>query len=164
MAPRELTRWRVTPGDVEVELAATNRTRFLGALVHNAFTEDYEVQLEVRTQPVTATVARLPATSVASAPSGALPTGERLSYTTRFVMPFIEHGYGFSAGYQNDPLIELVFAKPAQVREIEARLNGAVVPVQRYRTPQKLAMETFFIELADQIKPGPVELTLNVRY
>jgi hypothetical protein len=163
-APRELTRWRVSPGDVEVDLPTAVRTRFLGALVHNAFTEDYEVQLDVRAKAASVTEARLPATPPASALPAALPTGERLTYTTKFILPFIEHDFGCNPGYDQDPLIELAFADPAQVREIEARLNGVVVPVQRFKNPRQPAYETLFIELTHSVRPGPVELTLNVRY
>lgn len=163
-APRELARWRISPGNVEVDLPTADRTRFLGALVHNAFAEDYEVQLDVRTQTVAVTAARLPAAPLAPALAATLPTGERLTYTTKFTLPFIEHDFGCNAGYDEDPLIELAFADPSQVREIEARLNGVVVPVQRFRNPRQPAYGTFFIELPFNVKPGPVELTLNVRY
>lgn len=163
-APRELTHWRVSPGDVEVDLPTADRTRFLGALVHNAFTEDYEVQLDVRTQASAVTEVRLPATPPAPALTAALPTGERLTYTTKFILPFIEHDFGCNADYSEDPLIELAFADPAQIREIEARLNGVVVPVQRFRNPRQPAYETLFIELPFNVKPGPVELSLNIQY
>ncbi len=163
-APRELTRWQVSPGDVEVDLPTADRTRFLGALVHNAFTEDYEVQLEVRIKATKTTAARLSAEPAAAAVTVAVPTGERLTYTTRFVLPFIEARWGCNPSYDDDPLIELAFADPSQVREIEARLNGVSVPVQRYRNPRQPAYETYFIELTDNAKPGPVELTLSVRY
>jgi hypothetical protein len=162
--PRELTRWRVSPGDVEVDLPTADRTRFLGALVHNAFTEDYEVQLEVQTKAAEPTAARLSAEPTAAALSAALPTDERLTYTTRFVLPFIETRWGCNPSYDDDPLIELAFADPKQVREIEARLNGVSVPVQRYRNPKQPAYATYFIELTENAKPGPVELTLDVRY
>ncbi|MCU0786380.1 MAG: malectin, partial [Verrucomicrobia bacterium] len=163
-APRELTHWRVSPGDVEVDLPPADRTRFLGALVHNAFTEDYEVQLEVQTKPAKTTASRLPAEPTAAALAAALPTNERLTYTTRFVLPFIEARWGCNPSYDDDPLIELAFADPKQVREIEARLNGVSVPVQRYRNPKQPAYATYFIELTENAKPGPVELTLDVLY
>lgn len=162
-APRELLHWRVSPGEVEVDLPTADRTRFLGALVHNAFTEDYEVQLEVHTQAAKSSEVRLPVAPAAAALSAPLPTGERLTYTTRFALPFIER-FGMDRSYNDDPIIELAFADPNQVHEIEARLNGVAVPVQRYRNPRGPEHLTFFIELTGNVSPGPVELTLNVRY
>ena len=163
-APRALTRWRVSPGDVEVELPTADRTRFLGALVHNAFTEDYEVQLDVRTTKAKAGDVRLPALAAAETRTAPMPAGERLTYTTRFVLPFIEADWGCDPGCDSDPLIELAFADPSQVHEIEARLNGVPVPVQRYRNPRRPAYESFFVELSGNARPGPVELALSVRY
>jgi hypothetical protein len=163
-APRELTRWRVSPGDVEVDLPTADGTRFLGALVHNAFTEDYEVQLDVRTKPVDPAEARLPAAPPVPALCAALPAAQRLTYTTKFTLPFIEHGFGFDPRYEDDVLVELAFADPSQVRDIVARLNGVTVPVQRYRNPQRPAYETLFIELTGNVNPGRVELALEVGY
>jgi hypothetical protein len=163
-APRELTRWRVSPGDVELDLPNPGCSGFLGALVHNAFSEDYEVQLDVRTKAAKATEGRLLPERTVSGLSAALPAGERLTYTTQFVLPFIEAGWGTGRGYDDDPLVELAFADPTKVREIEARLNGVSVLVQRYPNPQHPAYESFFIELSGNVAPGPVELTLNVRY
>ena len=163
-APRELTRWHVSPGDVELDLPDAACSGFLGALVHNAFTEDYEVQLDVRTKATMATDGRLLPARTVSPLSAALPTGERLTYTTHFVLPFIEARWGTGRGYGDDPLVELAFADPAKVREIEARLNGVSVRVQRYPNPQHPPYESFFIELTGNVAPGPVELTLNVRY
>ena len=81
------------------------------------------------------------------------------------MLPFIEVGpWGVYRDYNDDPLIEFAFADPARVREIEVRLNGVSVPVERYRDPKKPAYESFFIELTGHAKPGPIELTLNVRY
>ena len=163
-APRELTCWRVSPGDVEVDLPTADRTRFLGALVHNAFTGDYEVQLDVRTKPSDVTEARLPAALPAPALPAALPAGQRLTYTTKLMVPFIEHNFGLDPGYDNDVIVELAFADPSQVRDLIVHLNGVAVPVQRYRNPRQPAYETFFIELTGNVNPGPVELTLDVRY
>jgi hypothetical protein len=163
-APRELTRWRVSPGDVELDLPDPACSGFLGALVHNAFTEDYEVQLDVRAKATKATDARLPVEPSTAAVSAAMPTGEGLTYTTHFVLPFIEAGWGTYRGYDDDPLVELAFADPTKVREIGVHLNGVSVPVQRYRNPQQPAYESFYIELSGNAAPGPVELTLNVRY
>jgi hypothetical protein len=163
-APRALTRWRVSPGDVEMDLPTADRTRFLGALVHNAFTEDYEVQLDVQTKRADVTEVRLPATPPAPALAALSPSGQRLTYTTRFMLPFIERNWGVDPGYDDDVIVELAFADPSQVREIDARLNGVPVPVQRYRNPQRPAYETFFVELTGNVSPGPVEMTLNVHY
>jgi hypothetical protein len=93
-----------------------------------------------------------------------MPTGERLTYTTRFVLPFIEHNFGLDPDYDNDVIVELAFADPSQVRDLIVHLNGVAVPVQRYRNPRQPAYETFFLELTGNVNPGPVELTLDVRY
>jgi len=122
------------------------------------------VQLDVRTKAAKATEGRLLPERTVSGLSAALPAGERLTYTTQFVLPFIEAGWGTGRGYDDDPLVELAFADPTKVREIEVHLNGVSVPVQRYRNPQQPAYESFFIELSGNAAPGPVELTLNVRY
>jgi hypothetical protein len=163
-APRELTHWRVSPGDARLDLPNADCSGFLGALVHNAFTEDYEVQLDVRTKATNAADRRLLPEPTAPPLSVAAPAGTNFTYTTRFVLPFIEGGWGFYRGYDDDPIIELAFADPTKVRGIEVRLNGVSVPVQRYRNPQQAAYETYFIELSGNVAPGPVELTLNVHY
>jgi hypothetical protein len=48
-APRELTNWHISPGDYDLEFPPSDNKGFLGAIVHNAFSEDYEVQLDVTT-------------------------------------------------------------------------------------------------------------------
>ncbi len=163
-APRELTRWRVSPGGLETGLPGADKARFLGALVHNAFSEDFEVQLDVRVRPAGPVENRLAVAPPAPATPAALPAASRLTYTTTFTLPFIEHGFGFDAGYDDDVLVELAFGDPAKVRDIAARLNGVAVPVQRYRNPQAPAYETFYLELTGNAQPGSVQLELDVRY
>jgi hypothetical protein len=163
-APRELTHWRISPGGVEADLPGADRTRFLGALVHNAFSEDLEVQLDVRVKPSGPAEARLRWAAPAPPAPATLPPGPRLTYTTTFTLPFIEHGFGFDPGFGEDVLVELAFSDPGKVREIGARLNGVPVPVQRYRNPQAPADETFFLELTGDAQPGAVGLELDVRY
>jgi len=161
-APRELTYWRVSPGDIELELPTPGCTGFLGALVHNAFTEDYEVQLDVRTKVTNATNSRLLAKSSLPMLFGNLPKGEHLTYITSFVLPFIE-SYGDDLNCNDDAIIELAFADPNQVSEIEVHLNDRSISVQSYRNPKANVYKTFFIELKG-VQSGLIELKLDVHY
>lgn len=56
-----------------------------------------------RTEPTRGIPAALPAAAL----TAALPTGERLTYTTKFILPFIEHDWDCNPGYGDHPLIEL---------------------------------------------------------
>jgi hypothetical protein len=161
-SPRELTAWNISPGNIDVVLPAADCQGFLGGLVHNAFTEDYEVQLDVRTKGTNPTNVRLPAKPITPVSYHTLPACKHLTYTTKFNLPFIENRYGFDPGYDDDVLLELAFSNPKSVSKIEAFMNGVPVPVQRYLNPQRNEYETFFIELTNNVKPGAVELKLDI--
>ncbi|MBP1993245.1 hypothetical protein [Paenibacillus eucommiae] len=46
-APRELTNWVMQPGNMEVKLPQMEKSPFLGAIVQGAYSENYEVWLDV---------------------------------------------------------------------------------------------------------------------
>jgi hypothetical protein len=163
-APYELTRWIVNPGNIKLDLPVSDHTGFMGALVHNAFTEDYEIQLDVYIKAAKVASSILPAGSISQKlPSSMLPLQKRLTYTTHFMLPFIER-YGEDRNCNNDAIIELAFADPEQVGKIEVCLNGKPVTVKRYRNPKQPAYSTFYVKLAGNVQPGQVELTMNVEY
>ncbi len=159
--PRELTAWNISPGNIDVVLPASDYKGFLGGLVHNAFTEDYEVQLDVHTKVTNPAEVRLPAIPVTPVPYHTLPAGKHTVYTTKFNLPFIER-YGFYPGYDDDMVLELAFSNPKDVSKIEAYINGAPVAVQRYSNPQCNEFKTFFIELTNNANPGIVDLKLDI--
>lgn len=160
-SPRELTVWNISPENIDVALPTADCQGFLGGLVHNAFTEDYEVQLDVRTKVTNPAEVRLPAIPVTPVPYHTLPAGKHTVYTTKFNLPFIER-YGFYPGYDDDIVLELAFSNPKDVSKIEASVNGVFVPVQRYANPQCDEFKTFFIELTNNANPGIVDLKLDV--
>ncbi|HCN84236.1 MAG TPA: hypothetical protein DIT07_11545 [Sphingobacteriaceae bacterium] len=162
-APYELTHWTVSPGNIEVNLPSLDHTRFLGALVFNAFTENYQVQLDVHTKATNRTNSRIAPNSSLKITHIILPKGENITYTNHFILPFIER-YGEDRKSTDDAFIELAFADPSQVIAIGAKLNGKSVAVKRYRNPKQPSFFTYYIELAGNVSPGEVELSLNVQY
>ncbi len=163
-APNSLTHWTVSPGNIEVDLPEKEHPRFLGAIVYNAFSQNYQLQLDIHTKrsdrPDNTTIHPESSTKK-DEPS--LPKGDNIIYTNHFILPFIER-YGEDRSSSDDAIIELSFADPRSVTEIEAKLNGKAVPVKRYIDPKQPAFFTYYLELAGNVSPGEVELTLNVHY
>jgi len=159
--PRALTRWRVTPGDVEMELPRAE-CAFLGGLVTGAFSEEYEVQLDLRIAPTDEEGRLQP--SIISAPSSAqVPSAPRQTFTTEFTLPFIEPAhFGMMPDFNDDTVLELAFADPARVDDISARLNGQPVEVRRYAYPKRADWYTFYLDLTGQASPGRQRLEVEV--
>ncbi|MBI3947710.1 MAG: hypothetical protein HY321_17450 [Armatimonadetes bacterium] len=164
-APRELTHWRCSPGDVELELPLLGDCPFLGGLVSGAFSEELEVQMEIGTRP-TDEEGILPAPAPEPpGPSGTLPAGDRHTFETEFELPFIEpRSFGFLSGYEDDAVVELAFSDPNAVQSIGARLNGEPVPVQRYRYPKGRDRWSYYVELTGNTDPGTVRLAMDVEW
>ena len=163
-APRELTRWHVTPGDVLVELPQAEHCPFLGALVHGAFSEEYEVELLVTVAPGPGVATVLPASEPPLGSQTIVPTAPRQTFSTTFELPFIEPlKWGCEPGYDDDTVIELAFTDPARVQSISARLNGQPVSVQRYAYP-KVQWHTFYLELTRVVDPGTIQLELDIEW
>lgn len=164
-APRELCAWHMMPDDVCIETPLPDRKGFRGAFVHNAFSEDYEVQVDLEVEPTSVAAAHLPPLAP-PAPAASRVDPPRFAgsqtYVTRFSLPFIERR--MPPGYDDDAVVELVFSDPNEVRDIQAWLNAEAVPVQRYRNPLDQRLETLFIELTGNVEPGPVELKLSVEW
>jgi len=160
-APRALTRWRVTPGDVEVELPRVE-CAFLGGLITGAFSEEYEVQLDLRLAPA-GEEGRLHPAAPAAAGSAPAPSAPRQTFTTEFTLPFIEPAhFGMMPDFNDDTVLELAFADPAHVTEISARLNGRPIEVRRYAYPKRADWYTFYLELTGQASPGLQRLEVEV--
>ena len=105
---------------------------------------------------------RAPAPPAPAAPALRAP---RQTFRTEFNLPFIEPvRWGCMPGWDDDCVVELAFADPAQVRSVAARLNGRPAPVQRYRYPRKPEWHTWYIELTGEADPGPIELEVDVEW
>ena len=164
-APRELTRWRVEPGGVEVQLPQLGGSSFLGGLVSGAFSEDYEVELDI-TVGATAREGLLPAAPPVSPQQGeTVPWAPHQTFVTQFDLPFIETPrWGNMPGYGDDTVVELAFSDSSAVASIEAQLNGRPVPVLRYPYPRRPEWWSYYVELTGVAKPGPTELSVDVTW
>ena len=164
-APCELTNWHVNPGNLDLEFPPSDNKGFLGAIVHNAFSEDYEVQIDVSTKSISGNTGIERLISKTSIPkmNKLSVKGENLTYTTSFVLPFIER-YGLDRSPQDDAIIELAFSNPENVRELKCSLNGKDIPIRQYRNPRRPEYYSFYVELAGNVYPGKIELVLNVQY
>nr|WP_321411990.1 hypothetical protein [uncultured Allomuricauda sp.] len=163
-APKSLNHWRIGPSGDEVELPTDNRQGFMGAYVHNAFSEEYEVILSVSVKPIDRNAQRIfPENPKKSMEKSTVPALGNMTYTTDFILPFIEL-WGVDRPTNNDAVIELVFSDPDKVERLEVALDGKKIPVLKYRNPKKPTFETFYIELAGHTGPGNVSLELDVTY
>ena len=164
-APRELTQWTVSPGDTTVQLPMVGKCAFLGGLVYNAFSEDYEVQLDIKTKQ-DATVGSLPPIAVPVEPEAApLPAAPKQTFTTTFNLPFIERAaFGCLIDSTDDTVLELAFDKPAPFKSIAARINGQPVEVRKYTYPRGSAYSSYYIELTGVVDPGMIELSVDIEW
>ena len=164
-APRELTRWRVSPGDVEVELPLMGESAFLGGLVSGAFSEDYEVELEVTTMQTYDEAVLPPLPALDPETGDALPPNKIQTFATEFDLPFIEPPqWGAMMGYDDDTVVELAFSDPLAVKSIAATLNGEVVEVHRYPYPRKPEWFSYYLELTGNTGPGLIQLAIEVEW
>ena len=163
--PSELTNWHVNPGNLDMEFPPSDNKGFLGAIVHNAFSEDYEVQLDVSTKPISGNIGNERLISKTSIPKmkSLSMKGENLTYTTSFLLPFIER-YGLDRSPVDDAIIELAFSNPKEVSELKCLLNGKDIPIRQYRNPRRPDYYSFYVELTGNVNPGKIELVLNVQY
>jgi hypothetical protein len=162
-APRELTRWRVTPNDVDVELPQLDACDFLGARVTGAFSEDYAMELDLRTTPGAGGQTLPPPRPAATAALGVVPAAPRQTFETEFDLPFIEPpAYGCMQGYEDDTVIELAFRNPAAVASLAVALNGQPVELRKYPYPRKREWFSWYVEMTGIVAPGRVKLTLEV--
>jgi hypothetical protein len=164
LAPRALVNWQVTPGDVPTQLPTTG-CRFLGGLVHGALSEDYTVELTITTKR-DAAVGSLPPLVPAEPPKAApLPVAKQQTFTTRFLLPFIEPaGFGCMPGYDDDTVLELAFDDPHAVKSIGARINGRPIEVRVYPCSRRGDFRTHYIELTGNVEPGTIELALDIEW
>src|SRR5690606_22334198 len=122
------------------------REGFMGAYIHNAFSEDYEIVLKVstdKTKHIGATAHLLPPTDMQSPVKAATPPpiAGTVIYQTEFTLPFIER-YGLDRDDQNDAIIELGFSNPEEVVIAAAKLNGKDVAVNTYANAKNRAYKT----------------------
>jgi hypothetical protein len=164
LAPRELVDWKVSPGDVRTRLPADG-CHFLGGLVYGAFSETYEVQLQVTTKR-DATQGSLPPLPASDQPvTPPVPVAKRQTFTTSFELPFIEPpAFGCMPGYDDDTVLELAFDDPKAVRTITARLNGKAAQVRTYSYSRRSAFKSYYIDLTGNVDPGRIELALDIEW
>ncbi len=164
LAPRELADWRVLPGDIRTRLPADG-CHFLGGLVHGAFSEDYEVQLQVTTKR-DATQGSLPPLPPPDQPeTPRVPVAKRQTFITSFEVPFIEPpGFGCMPGYDDDTVLELAFDDPTAVNTIAARINGKLAEVRAYSYSRRSAFRSYYLDLTGNVDPGTIELALDIEW
>ncbi|WP_353196657.1 hypothetical protein [Parapedobacter defluvii] len=164
-APKALTNWRINQDSSWSVFPPSDLNGFLGAYVHNAFSEDYEVQLSIKTDggqavpegklpPVIVPQPLVPASS---------PTTGVVSYSTQFVLPFIER-YGQDRSAADDAIVELGFSDPDAVTLKQVQLNGQQVPVLTFKNAKNPAHKTYYIELKGNVQPGLVQLQVWAEY
>lgn len=164
-APRELTQWTISPGDATVQLPMIGKCTFLGGLVYNAFSEDYEVRLDITTKRTTA-AGSLPPPAGPAVPESVLPpAAPKQTFTTTFHLPFIERPvFGCLAAMTEDTVLELAFDQPAPFKSIAAWINGQPVEVRRYTYPRRGDFSSYYIELTGVVDPGRVELRVEIEW
>ncbi len=163
-APRELVNWKVTPGDVALNLPVKD-CHFLGGLVYGAMSEDYEVELKIRTRR-NDVAGSLPRLNLAETPPNS-PTSEAKHqvFTTTFELPFIEPpGFGCMPGYDDDTVLELAFDDPNKVETIGARINGKPIEVKTYPYSRRSAFKSCYLDLTGNVEPGKIELVLDIEW
>ncbi len=163
-APRALTAWRIQPGDVAVDLPASDGAGFLGARISGVFSEDLDVCLDIRTcaadpDPTAFLPARMPPERQATS----LPAAPRQVFETDFELPFIEPtAYGCMPGWDDDTIVDLSFADPARIASIEAAIDGQPIEVRKYRYPRGSDWISYYLELTGAVNPGAHKLTLTL--
>jgi hypothetical protein len=163
LAPCELTKWHVIPGDRDMEFPPSDNKGFLGAIVHNAFSEEYEVQVDVSLKAENTDNQRIFSKPPSPKLNSVSLKGEKMTYETSFVLPFIER-YGLNRSPSDDAIIELAFSNPKEVGELKCLLNGKEVPIKQYRNPRRPEYYSFYVELSGNVNPGKVDMVLNVQY
>lgn len=165
-APTALNRWQINQDSSWQTFPPLDLEGFLGAYIHNAFSEDYEVQLIVKT----ASSSNLQKETVHNVEHGTLPVRAAslpqtgiVTYTTQFVLPFIER-YGQDRSNEDDAILELGFSDPEDVVFKSVRLNGEEVPVMTFKNAKNPAHITHYIELRGNAQPGIVQLQIMVEY
>jgi len=165
-APRAINRWRVSPGDIEVDLPVPDMG-FLGGLIYGAWSEDYEVELTLKTEPCPAAdAASLPAMArEEEPPPSPIPASPRHTFTAEFDVPFIEPArFGTMPDLHHDTTLELCFADCKKVASVAARLNDAPTDVRRYSYPRKQDWHSWHIDLTGAVAPGQVRLQVDVEW
>lgn len=165
-APRELTNWTVEPGGKNVSLPRLPECGFLGGLIHNAFSENLDVWVDIETVKDKSrkhpTPVPPPSVPAGEAGTGIGPTASpRQTFTTEFDLPFIDW-WPTRPGSDEDCVLELSFADPAQVAALSATLNGNPIEVRKYVYPGKVEWHSFYIDLSGQTRPGQQRLAVTV--
>ena len=165
-APRAINRWRVSPDDIEVDLPVPD-LEFLGGLVYGAWSEDYEVELTLKTEPCpTADGALLPAMArEEESPPRPVPASPRSTFTAEFDLPFIESArFGTMPDLHHDTTLELCFADCAKVRSVTASLNDVAAEVRRFSYPKRQDWHSWYIDLTGTVGPGLVRVQVDVEW
>ena len=155
-APRALTQWTVAPGNIRVNLPASDQDAFLGALVHGAFTEDMEVQVDLAVGLSRKSGVLAPPPMPATKSPSRLPKRKRYVFRTEFELPFIERRG--MAPRDEEPVVELAFSDMSRVSALSARINGKPAIVQRHCYGD---WYTPYVELMGAARPGKVLLEIG---
>jgi hypothetical protein len=163
-APRVLNRWKIAPEDAAVSLPIPG-CGFLGGLVYGAWSEEYDVELILSTEPcATGQGVSLPdPTGDAETPSPSIPTSARRTFSTEFELPFIEPvRFGTMPDLYHDTVLELCFADCTKVKAVAVQLNGVPAEVRRYSYPRKKEWHSWYVDLTGAVDPGTVRLEVTV--
>jgi len=166
-APRELVHWKVSPGNVPVELPQIGHTPFLGGLLTGCFSEELEVQLTVQTHSVARGGSRLLPGIPKAKPVRRVPFSKKQTFTARFHLPYIEHpAFGMTPAYNDDTILGLSFTDPGLVQKIDARCNGRPLEVRRYVYPRakQHRWHSFYVELTGQVEAGEITLEIDIEW
>ncbi|WP_353125993.1 hypothetical protein [Parapedobacter pyrenivorans] len=165
-APTALTRWQINQDSSWQIFPSLDLAGFLGAYIHNAFSEDYEVQLLVKS----VSSSNLQKELVRNVEDDALPVRVEslphtgiVTYTTQFVLPFIER-YGQDRSNEDDAILELGFSDPDEVVFKSVRLNDEEVPVMTFKNAKNPTHITHYVELRGNAQPGMVKFQMTVEY
>ncbi|MDD5676723.1 MAG: hypothetical protein PHW60_01875 [Kiritimatiellae bacterium] len=164
-APRALTRWRVTPGEVEVDLPRIGSCRFMGGLISGAYSENLDVQVDLKVIAGDKAGCLPPPPPTPEPSPVSVPCSPSQTFSTVFNLPFIESfQFGQMRSYEDDVVLELAFDDPACVEAIAARLNGVLCEVHRYRYPRKAGWGSYYLELSGNTAPGRIRLEVDVTW
>ncbi len=161
--------WKSTPDSRPVLLPQLDQSspfaNFLGSRIENLLNERYSRELLVyfesggNTEP-----AAVPSTPEPVSPEHPQGTGDSWWYTSRFPVAYVQRFIPPAPNEHN--YISLNFAKPGDVAEIKAWLNGEPVPVETYqywRGPS-WAKNYYFDGTKHGLRRGENTISLFVRY
>jgi hypothetical protein len=167
----ELTHWMINGSSEFCYLPAT-ASPFIGAYIHNLYSEKQSVSMILKTKTTDQPIADIQAISL---PPPDMITerdaaeeidwdspAQRHRYETVCFLPFIEWP-SMSMAYGSDEIIELAFTDTTRVRQITCTINNQEVPVCCYTYPTQAVQCAYYIELMNRVVSGQeVRLALDM--